>query len=139
MPAAVFLRGLEGRFITINQHYADFYRLDRESVSGKTSHDLFYTSLADESVAHDRDVMAQQTVIEREVIVKLADETRTLWSVKFPIRDTAGKMVALGGIELDISERKRSEELLRAATQAAAAESRLSDAIENMSEAICGL
>lgn len=74
---------------------------------------------------------------EREIEVEVAGEIHTLWSIKFPIRDTIGAMVALGGIEFDISERKRSEEIARAANEAAAAaESRLSSAIENMSEAI---
>ena len=56
MPATVFLRDLEGRFIIINQYYADFYGLDRERVPGQTNTDLFYTELASESDAHDRDV-----------------------------------------------------------------------------------
>ena len=137
MPATVFLRDLEGRFIVINQYYADFYRLDRASVPGQFTADLLYTELAHESDAHDREVIAEQSVIEREIEATLDGKTHTLWSVKFPVRDTTGAMVALGGIELDITGRKQTEELARAATEAAAAaESRLSDAIENMSEAI---
>lgn len=113
MPATVFLRDLEGRFIIINQYYADFYGLDRERVPGQTNTDLFYTELASESDAHDRDVIAEQVVIEREVGVVVTGQSHTLWSIKFPIRDTNADMVALGGIELDITERKQNRDVGR--------------------------
>ena len=55
--------------------------------------------------------IAEQVVIEREVGVVVTGQSHTLWSIKFPIRDTNADMVALGGIELDITERKQTEML----------------------------
>ncbi|RYD69187.1 MAG: HAMP domain-containing histidine kinase, partial [Verrucomicrobiaceae bacterium] len=44
---------------------------------------------------------------------------RTFVSVKFPIRDSNGVIQALGGVSTDISERKRSEQEIQAAREAA--------------------
>jgi PAS domain S-box-containing protein len=137
VPATVFLRDLRGNFIMVNRHYADFYELDPGAIVGRRNRDLFSAEIARESDAHDREVIDGRRVAEREYTIERSDGTRILWSVKFPIKDEAGEMIAVGGVELDITERKRTEALLRAATEAAAAaEARLADAIEHMSEAI---
>jgi PAS domain S-box-containing protein len=65
----------------------------------------------------------------------LGEEERTLAVVKFPIFDIAGDAVGVGGVDIDITDRKRMEkEALAARDSAAEARALLTDAIENISE-----
>src|SRR5262249_47986785 len=59
----------------------------------------------------DREVLATGQAVTREIHFA---EGGDIWSdVKFPITDSAGRIVAIGGIAVDISDRKRAELALR--------------------------
>jgi PAS domain S-box-containing protein len=134
MPATVFLRDLEGRFILVNRKYQDFLGLDNEAVRGKTVYDLLPPDLAAESAAHDREVVERRQAVEQELVLPGDDGPRTHAAMKFPIFDAAGEIDAIGGVELDITERKRAEtELQRAKEQAEVATKAKSQFLANMS------
>lgn len=109
MPAAVFLRNLEGEFVLVNQGYKDIYQVDEANFYGKTVHDLLPDEEADAYAAEDQEVLISGEVKEFETIVARGDESRILAAVKFPIYDLSGEAEAVGGIEIDITERKQAE------------------------------
>ncbi len=113
LPAMVLLRDLEGRFLLVNRRYEDFYRVANEAIQGRTmrelERDLGVHLQADLSKAHDRQAIEENRAVEHEIEVDLDGRTVVLASVKFPIPDASGQAVALGGIELDITDRKHQE------------------------------
>ena len=113
MPAMVLLRDLEGKFILINRQYEAAYEVTNDQVRGKTLPEVDALTPGninpEISAAHDREVIEQNRTIEQELTVRLGDRDHVFASVKFPINDHAGKIVAVGGIELDITERKQHE------------------------------
>ncbi len=117
MPATVFLRDLDGKFILINKQYAAHCNVNRDEVRGKTVFDVVPKDIAEESTAHDRAVIRSGQVVERELIFPLDDGPHTLAAFKFPVMDADGQIVAIGGVELDITERKGMEEALRQANR----------------------
>ena len=145
MPASVYLRDLEGRFILVNREYEDFFGLRNEDIRGKTLAET--DPLSDVEVMPglnarvDRDVLTSGAPIERETRVVRRGKEHVLADVRFPVRDGSGEVVAVAGIDIDITAQKRNEaelgELLRrvelardAATEAASAKSRF---LANMS------
>ena len=114
MPATVFLRDTEGRYILINRQYEEHCKIKREDVRGKTVFDVLPKHLAEESASHDRAVLEQGQAVQRELIFPLDDGPHMLAAAKFPIMDPVGKIVAIGGVELDITRLKKAEDALRA-------------------------
>jgi signal transduction histidine kinase len=71
---------------------------------------------ADEAAAFRRNdlaVMEAGRAIEIEEVLELPDGPHTFLTVKFPLRDDAGEIYAIGGISTDITPRKRLEHELR--------------------------
>jgi ammonium transporter len=145
MPAGVYLRDLEGRFILVNREYEHFYGLRNDEIRGKTFPEVSMRSSLDLDAAvvvqADRDVIASGEALRREWRLTAAGKERVVADVRFPVLNAAGEMVAVAGIDIDITAQKRHEaelaELLRrvemardAANEAAAAKSRF---LANMS------
>ncbi len=113
MPAMVFLRDLEGRFIVVNRQYEAAYGVSNEEVRGKTLSEITQISSIDLdpiiNQEHDQEVVRLNTSVEREYTVPLDGRNHIFAAIKFPINDHTGKVVAVGGIELDITDRKQHE------------------------------
>jgi sigma-B regulation protein RsbU (phosphoserine phosphatase) len=120
MPAMVQLRDPDGRFILINRKYEEFYGVTNDFVRGKTLHEVdsqIQTSILapDKNVIQDNDVLATGQVIEQESIHIRKGKGHVVVDVRFPVTELSGETVAVAGIELDITERKRAEEKLEEA------------------------
>ena len=67
--------------------------------------------MADSFAGHDQAVLETGQTVEVEEEWQREDGLRTFLTVKFPIRDAAGDIVAVavGAIGTDITERKRAQ------------------------------
>lgn len=108
--AVIFVKDVEGRFIIINRRFEDLFHVTRAEVRGKTDHDYFPVQVADQIRKHDLAIIETGVPTQVEEQVPGDDGTRVYVSVKFPIRDSTGKITAVGGIATDISDFRRAEE-----------------------------
>jgi ammonium transporter len=119
MPAMVHLRDLDGRFILVNRKYEEFYGVTNDFIRGKTLHEAHSQSKAnlspDRNVVRDDEVLAAGQAIERESTYFRNGNEHAVVDVRFPVTEGSGETVAVAGIELDITERKRAEEKLEQA------------------------
>jgi ammonium transporter len=145
MPANVYLRDLGGRFILVNRQYEEFWGLRHDEIRGMTLFEVDAVSdlevEPDENARADREALAAGEPRRREQRVVRQGKEHVLADVRFPVRDSAGRVVAVAGIDIDITAQKRNEaelaELLRrvemardAAMEAGSAKSRF---LANMS------
>jgi PAS domain S-box-containing protein len=145
MPANVYLRDLEGRFILVNRQYEEFWGLSNDKIRGQTLFDIdrvTEVSMAPRVNAEiDRAVLTTGEPQHREARVVRKGREHVFADVRFPVLDSTARMVAIAGIDIDITAEKRNEaelaELVRrvetardTAVEAASAKSRF---LANMS------
>ena len=110
--ALIYVKDLQGRYLTINAWFGILFDVDREEIKGKTDYDIFPKKMADAYRANDLKVIEARSPLDSEEIVPHQDGLHTYISIKFPLFDTAGDIYATCGISTDISERKRAENAL---------------------------
>src|SRR5688572_2385626 len=109
-PAIVFLKDLEGRYLFVNRRFELVSGKPRQLLRGKTISEIASRAMADQTKEHLQIVLQRQGPVEFEEVVEHPDGRRQHDAVKFPIRDTAGKIYAIAGISMDITERKKAED-----------------------------
>ncbi len=108
--AAIYIKDLDRRFLIVNQAFAALVGLPPESIVNYKDEDIFNLDDAATLRENDQKVLDDGTALETEETVCLPDGPRTFMSMKFPLRDQAGRVYALGGISTDITARKQAEE-----------------------------
>ena len=140
IPDNLYFKDRESRFIRINQAAAKWYGLaDPSQAVGQSDFDLFTPEHAQPAFDNE-----QQIIRSGEPMLHV--EEKETWpngdvtwvdTSKLPLRDSQGRVIGTFGISRDITEKKRAEDALRAAKEAAEAASRAkSEFLANMSHEI---
>jgi PAS domain S-box-containing protein len=138
LPLNIFRKDLQGRVTFGNQRYLDTLRMTREQILGKTDYDLFPLALARKYTHDDRRVIEKGEIFEDIEEHRRPDgEMIYVQVIKAPVRDARNRIVGIQGIFWDVTARKRAEEELHKAKEAAeAANQAKSVFLANMSHEI---
>ena len=109
---AVFVKDLEGRFLTVNKGAALQFNRSSEEVIGRTMYDLVPLPDADAMAEADRRILERGTVETFEQNVPIGNETRVFLMTKGPYRAADGSLLGTFGIARDITSRKEQEQEL---------------------------
>lgn len=110
-PAVTFIKDTDGRYIYVNSQFETLSGMPRGDIIGKTVFDFMPTDIATRLSQIDQAVLASGQTLESEEALPTSDGTVQHWLVsKFPL-DVARREL-LGGMAIDISERKRVQESL---------------------------
>lgn len=134
-PSAILIKDTEGVYLIANKCWHDWFNPDGREITGKTAFDFYPEDHAKQITVQDREVLKTRAIVEREIETPLADGTAPITRLqKFPIFDDDGKIVAIGGINTDITEHKNIErDLQKAMEQANLANQAKSEFLANMS------
>lgn len=106
----IFVKDLDGCYLLTNRQCHLKLGVSSEEALGQPDSVFLPTEVAREIRRNDLEVMQVGDVCEFEEQVPSPDGPRTFLSVKFPLRDDAGEIYAVGGVCTDISRRKQVEE-----------------------------
>jgi PAS domain S-box-containing protein len=111
MPAVIFVKDLDLRYILVNREFERRHQVPREQIRGKTDFDIHPQDVAEALRANDRQVIDGGVPIHFEEAVPSVGTEHLYISAKFLLRNRAGKPYAVCSIATDITASKRAEEV----------------------------
>ncbi|MEM8639665.1 MAG: PAS domain S-box protein [Cyanobacteria bacterium P01_G01_bin.54] len=118
-PEVIYIKDKNGNLLLVNNEFCRLMNLESKHLIGKNTRDIFPAEIADNMLENDRYVMSKNQVIQREEMARFDQEVKFYLSSKFPLRDDQGNIYGICGISTDISDRKRAEQQLQQAKEAA--------------------
>jgi PAS domain S-box-containing protein len=128
-PAIAFLKDEAGRYVYVNEPFERLFGQKLEFLRGRTSFDWLAKDTAQQT--HDNDLEVLTTGLSQEIVetVPTPDGTPHHWLVfKFPTTDASGQKL-VGGVGVDITERRLAEEALSQQAEREAMTNRISQAV----------
>ena len=108
----IYALDLDGNFLLINRSLEKALGVPRETIIGKTRDTVMPPAIAAEHRNNDLKIIHDlQPIIVNEVNME-SDGVHNYNSVKFPLMDSKGSLVGIGGISTDITEQKHMEDAL---------------------------
>jgi len=109
LPHYAWLKDCEGRYLSVNESFAQSLNRTVEEIIGKSDYDLYPDRVAQRYREEDLKIICTKKQLFFE------EKVNESWfeTFKAPIFDTAGEVIGITGISLEISKRKRSEEEIR--------------------------
>jgi PAS domain S-box-containing protein len=138
LPISLFRKDLEGRFIYANEPFCENLGYRLEDIVGRTDYDFFPAELAEKYRANDKAVADSGHVFEDiERHRSPQGEDLFMHVLKAPVFDMNGEVNGVQALFWDVTMRKRAENQLQLAKDAAEAASRAkSDFLANVSHEI---
>ena len=115
IPDQVYLKDTKSRFVTVNSVTASFFGASApEQIVGKCDFDFFPRELAAQFLAEEQALLSHdQPCVNREIAVTdSAGKVRWVLTTKVPLRDSAGHVTGILGMNHDITERKETEDAI---------------------------
>ncbi|MBN2393473.1 MAG: PAS domain-containing protein [Anaerolineae bacterium] len=117
LPDYIYIKDRQSRFLINNiAHLRVLGAQTQEEVIGKGDFDMFPHELAIQYYTDEQKLMETgETLIDREepVMDQMTGESLWVSSTKVPLRDADGTITGFVGLTRDITERKRTEALMR--------------------------
>ncbi|HEX4913761.1 MAG TPA: PAS domain S-box protein, partial [Vicinamibacterales bacterium] len=108
-PFVTYVKDIEGHYIFYNRESERVFHLGAQPYHGKTIRDVYDATYAVAIDEMDRKVVATGEPILQEVRMPPGVEYEWALLVKFPIRDENGKIIGVGGFDIDRTKQKRAE------------------------------
>jgi PAS domain S-box-containing protein len=117
LPGFAWIKDRNGRYTYMNPNLEKQIGLGPAAWAGKDDEDFWPTEAAREYQKNDRAAMESNSPIQVVESFRTGNELHHALVSKFPIKDFAGKCKFVGGVGINITEVKRTEEALQTSTE----------------------
>ncbi len=139
-PAAIYLKDRKERYILVNKQYENIFGVGSNELTGKTAFDIFPKEIAEIHSSHDQKVLASGTVLHEETEIVYKDgNTGIVLMTMFPVIGTDGKVEGVGGINVDITDRKQGEKIKAALAEKEILLKEIHHRVKNNLQVICSM
>jgi PAS domain S-box-containing protein len=108
-PALIFFKDPQGRYIRVNQRFAQVLNAPMESIIGKTHGEIFAAAVAP-ALSDDREVIADgRPQLLRYTRIQTADGPRSMLVDKIPYKDDRGQVTGIIGFATDITDQEKAQ------------------------------
>lgn len=111
IPDLVWLKDVDGVYLSCNQRFEQFFGASEGAIIGKTDYDFVDKELADFFRKNDQVAMDKGGSSSNEEWVTFASDghRELLETTKTPVRDAGGQVIGVLGIGHDITKRNRNQ------------------------------
>jgi diguanylate cyclase (GGDEF)-like protein/PAS domain S-box-containing protein len=115
LEAYVFIKDTDLNYVYVNKKISEYFQKTKEQIIGRSDFEFFEKETAQEMRKNDRkSIVHRRKVTQEEIGCDLATkDVRVFLSTKMPLFDENEEVYALCGIATDITERKKTEELIK--------------------------
>lgn len=117
-PAIIAVRDIEGRYQLVNKAYEETFDVTNAEVRGKRPSEIISDGFASDLSVYDREVIETGQAMVHQHQASLPKGESTMLSVRFPIRNDTGEVIAVGSFGTDITELRAAEKRFRKAFDA---------------------
>jgi two-component system CheB/CheR fusion protein len=114
-PVSIYAIGADGTILLVNQKWKADTGTKNEQVVGRTLAQIFKAETANMFLSDNQKVLESGRVLSKEEEAEAPVNVHQFYTVKFPLHNIHGQPEAVGGISMDVTERKLAEEALRKA------------------------
>jgi len=109
LPGLIWLKDIDGRFLMVNEKFANSCQRKVSDVIGKTDLDIWPKELAEKYMNDDSKVINKKKSLNVEEQILHHGETKWFETFKLPIIDDKDNIIGTSGYAMDITERKNAE------------------------------
>ncbi len=115
----IYIKDLLGRYVMVNRRFREVLEVQEHAVIGHNDVNFSSPDAAEHYRVLDEQVVRTGRSLEIEEVIPTSAGDVYLLSIKFPLLDANGKLIGIGGIATDITERVQYQHQLIAATREA--------------------
>lgn len=109
LPHLAWLKDSDGKYLSVNESFANSVNKSIEEIVGKTDYDLYSEKVAQRYREEDLKIM----LTKKKLFIEEESEGKWYETFKAPIFDIEGQIIGVTGIALEISKRKKNEEEIK--------------------------
>jgi two-component system, cell cycle sensor histidine kinase and response regulator CckA len=112
-PTPIYVKSADKHFLLVNRAWEELFGIQQEAVVGRHVSEVMPAKLAEEFSSSDDQVIRTGQPLAFEEHIDFPDGRRFYHTVKFPLRGIRGQIKAVGGISIDITGKKQTENAVR--------------------------
>jgi two-component system, cell cycle sensor histidine kinase and response regulator CckA len=113
LPGVAFMKNRMGQYVFYNEAALGLFDLSPDDFLGKTDHQVWPAEYAERFVASDSEVIRTKKLLETVEAIPHEHAVHHWLIYRFPILDEHDEVQLIGGVGIDITERRELEEQLR--------------------------